>query len=577
MALPTSAKRSADTFDFVIIGGGSAGCVLASRLSEDPATKVLLVEAGADLSPDDVPAVVASPYPGKAYFNTNWTWPELRVAMGADPQSNHGAPTRFYEQARILGGGSSINGIGANRGAPSDFEEWKAKGATGWGWDDVLPFFRKLESDLDYGDNDLHGNGGPVPVTRVPRSRHSPFVRDAEAQLNGQGYDFHDDQNGAWQDGLFPIATNLDAGGKRASTATTYLSNAVRSRNNLTIWTDTAADHLLMKGRKAVGARLIRNGEPLDVSSHHVIVSCGAIHSPVLLLRSGIGAPYELSELGIETLVRRDGVGRNLQEHPSIGLSTFLPAWKRMERGEHYHIQSILRWSSGLKGAPAGDMHMSLNARSGWHQVGYRIGTLFGWVNKSYSIGRLTLRSPDRATPPHVDFRLLSDNRDLVRLASSFRLAAATLKAMANQSSYYQPFPSTYSDRVRKWMRPTKLNGLLMEFAGPAMDASSMVRNLVIDIATEGNPTLDAMLADESLLHRYLIENVGGVWHPCGTCRMGDAADPFSVCDSSGKVIDTSGLYVCDASLMPTIPCANLNVPTIMMAEKIADGIRRVL
>lgn len=319
----------------------------------------------------------------------------------------------------------------------------------------------------------------------------------------------------------------------------------------------------------------LRNGELVEVQANRVIVSCGAIHSPVLLLRSGIGPSHELRELGIETLVQRDGVGRNLQEHPSIGVSTFLPKGKRMPRGEHYHLQSILRWSSGIKGAPPGDMHLSLNARSGWHKVAYRIGTLFGWVNRSLSKGWVTLRSPDPLVPPHVDFRLLSDHRDLVRLASSFRLAATTLQALAADGHCSQPFPSTYSDRVRKWMRPTRLNGLLMGFAGPAIDASSLVRDFVVGIATEGNPPLQTLLEDEGQLHRYLIENVGGVWHPCGTCRMGDPSDPFSVCDSSGKVIGTAGLYVCDASVMPTIPCANLNVPTIMIAEKIANGIRQ--
>lgn len=562
-------------FDTVVVGGGSAGCVLASRLSEDPSKRVLLVEAGCDLSPGAVPPVIASPYPGRAYFNKSWTWPELRVAMGADPKRNDGAPSRFYEQARILGGGSSINGIGANRGAPSDFDEWEAQGARGWGWNEVLPFFKKLENDLDYGHSDIHGNSGPIPIKRLPRVDHSQFVRDVEERLRADGFDLFEDQNGAWRDGLYPIATNLDAANRRASTATTYLSNAVRARSNLTVWTGTSADRLLMEGRKAIGVRLLKNGEPVDVRANRIIVSCGAIHSPVLLLRSGIGPAHELQELGIETLVARDGIGRNLQEHPSIGVSTFLPRRTRMPGGEHYHIQSILRWSSGTKGVPSGDMHLSLNARSGWHKVGYRIGTLFGWVNKSFSKGWVTLRSPDPSVPPHVDFRLLSDRRDLHRLASSFRLAATTLQALAADGRCSQPFPSTYSDRVRKWMRPTKLNGLMMAFAGPAIDASSRMRDFVVKIATEGNPPLETLLEDEDQLHRYLIENVGGVWHPCGTCRIGDPSDPFSVCDSSGKVIGTAGLYVCDASVMPTIPCANLNVPTIMIAEKIAHGIRQ--
>lgn len=564
-----------DGFDVVILGGGSAGCVLAARLSEDAHRKVLLVEAGQDLAPGAVPKVIASPYPGRAYFNRDWTWPELRVAMGVGNAAQARAAPRPYEQARILGGGSSINGIGANRGAPADYDEWEAEGAKGWGWDDVLPFFRKIERDLDYPDgNTIHGHLGPIPVKRVPRSVHAGFVRQVEAELHAKGFAAREDQNGAWDDGVYPIATNLNEANERVSAALGYLTDAVRARPNLTIWTDSHVERVVMNGTRAVGARISRAGQVLQVRSRLVVVSCGALHSPAVLMRSGIGAPDHLARLGIDTVVSREGVGRNLQEHPSIGVSAYIPGGQRLPGGDHYHIQAILRWSSGLAGAPQGDMHLAVNARSGWHAVGHRIGTLFGWVNKSVSRGFVGLASADPHAEPHVDFRLLSDSSDLMRLAASFRLSASILQGVALRGGCLDAFPSTYSERVKKWLRPDPLNGVAMGIVGPAMDASAGLRRLVLKAANDGTPSVDALIADEGLLLDYLRHNVGGVWHPCGTCRMGDPGDPASVCDSRGAVIGTEGLIVCDASVMPTIPCANLNVPVLMIAEKIADQIR---
>jgi 5-(hydroxymethyl)furfural/furfural oxidase len=567
--------RSADRYDIVILGGGSAGCVLAARLSEESGTRVLLVEAGPDVQPGAVPAAISSPYPGRAYFNQNWTWPALKVAMGTDTSNSAERTIRPYEQARLVGGGSSINGIGANRGAPGDYDAWAALGATGWGWADVLPYFRKLERDQDYGRSDvLHNDDGPLPIRRVPRSQHTGFARAVEAELSTRGYAGHEDQNGHWEDGVFPIATNLDENGRRASTATAYLTPDVRRRPNLTIWPETRAERIVLEGGRAVGAQLRRPDGPVEVAASLVVVSAGALHSPALLLRSGIGPAAALSRLGIDVAVRRDGVGRNLQEHPSIGVSAFLPPANRLPTGEHYHIQSILRWSSHLDGTPQGDMHLAVNTRSGWHAVGQRIGTLFNWVNKSYSQGMVELASPDPMTEPMVDFRLLSDRRDLLRLADAFRLAASVLQALGRNGVCLESFPSTYSARVKKWLQPSRSNGLLMGVVGPVMDSHGGMRRQVLKIAQEDTPPIDLLCADEPTLHAHLRRHVGGVWHPSGTCRLGMENDPLAVCDPAGRVIGVEGLMVCDASVMPSIPCANLNVPVLMIAEKIADGIR---
>ncbi|HWL79724.1 MAG TPA: GMC family oxidoreductase N-terminal domain-containing protein [Roseomonas sp.] len=562
-------------FDVVILGGGSAGCVLAARLSEDPHRRVLLVEAGRDLRPGAMPRDIASPYPGRAYFNPANTWPGLRVSMGRDPGNTGDATIRPYEQARLLGGGSSINGIGANRGSPHDYAEWVAEGAAGWGWDEVLPYFRKLETDLDLAaDTALHGAEGPLPIQRVPRRLHTPFAKHVEAELLRQGFAAREDQNGVWEDGVYPITVNLDREGARTSTATVYLTEAVRRRSNLTLWTETEAERLLFEGRRATGARLLREGQSVSVAAPLVIVSAGALHSPALLMRSGIGPGRALGALGIPVVAGREGVGRNLLEHPSIGMSAFIRADARLPAGDRYHIQSILRWSSGMAGTPPGDMHTAVNTRSGWHAVGHRIATLFSWVNKSYSQGVVTLASADFRDSPQVDFRMLSDGRDLERLAQAFRLAAGVLRAPSMQGMVVEAFPSTYSAQVKKLLALSRRNGLLTALAGPAMDRSPSIRRRILAMAQEGIAPLEVLCTDEEALRMHLRKHVGGVWHPCGTCRLGAADDPMAVCDPEGRVIGTEGLMVCDASLMPTIPCANLNVPVIMIAEKLADAVK---
>lgn len=567
---------STPEFDVVILGGGSAGCVLAARLTEEAGRRVLLVEAGLDVRPGAVPAAISSPYPGRAYFNPAYTWPGLRAAMGTTPSNSVQRTVRPYEQARLVGGGSSINGIGANRGAPSDYDEWAALGAYGWDWARVLPYFRKLERDADYGARDpLHNDDGPLPIRRIPRTQHTGFARAVERELGHRGYASQDDQNGTWKDGVFPITVNLDEDGKRASTATAYLTTTVRSRPNLTLWTETRAGRVLLDGRRVVGAEVTRPDGPVRVAARCVVVSAGALHSPAVLMRSGIGPGTALSRLGVPVAVAREGVGRNLQEHPSIGVSAFLPAANRLPAGEHYHIQSILRWSSGLDGTPDGDMHTAVNTRSGWHAVGHRLGTLFSWVNKSYSHGLVELASPDPKAEPVVDFRLLSDRRDLLRLADAFRLAASVLGSLTATHDCLDTFPSTYSARVRRWLTPSLANGLLMGLVGPVMDSVGPVRRQVLRVAQEDTPPVERLCVDEALLHEHLHRNVGGVWHPCGTCRIGRASDGQAVCDPAGRVYGTEGLLVCDASVMPTIPCANLNVPVLMVAEKIADGMRR--
>ena len=558
-------------FDVAIAGGGSAGAVLAARLTEVAGLRVVLVEAGPGIDPAAVPKVLASQYAGRAQFNPDWFWTELRASFG-ELASNQAAPKRGYEQPKVLGGGSSVNGIGANRGQPSDYEEWVANGAAGWGWGDVLPYFRKLERELVH-SGPLHGTDGPLPIQSIPRAAWTGFTRAVADAVVPEGLRVGEDQNGEWRDGLIPTSINVDEQGRRAGTATAYLTEAVRRRPNFCLLPGTLVVRVVVEAGRAVGLLVRDAGGERVIRARNVVVSAGAIGSPVLLMRSGIGPGEHLRARGVEVLADLPGVGENLQEHPATGVSAFLAPGARGGGGERYHLQTLLRWSSGLEGTPAGDMHWAVSTRSTWHAVGRRIGGFYGWVNKSYSRGRVRLGEVAEGVP-EVDFRMLSDRRDLLRLMQSFRMSVRVLQRAKAAGAVLEVFPSGYSDRIKALARPGLRNGVVMGVAGPLMDASGALRRRMLAIATENAPAPEDLAADDARLEEYLRRVVGGVWHPCGTCRMGAAGDAMAVVDPSGAVRGVAGLSVCDASVMPTIPCANLNVPVIMIAEKVSDGLK---
>jgi len=558
--------------DHLILGGGSAGCVLAARLSEDPNRTVTLIEAGRNISADDIPDAVRSRYPGRAYLDTNNIWTSLTALMGYARSNSAPRPSRRYEQARLLGGGSAINALMANRGAPSDYAEWVSLGATGWGWEECLPYFRKIETDRDF-QGSLHGTDGPLTIRRVSDAQISPFVARVMKALEARGHPIRPDQNGLWQDGAFRGAIAVSDAGERLPTSIAYLTPEVRKRPNLKIVTDSVATRILFDGTCAVGAEISGHNAGIIIA-REVIVASGAIHSPALLLRSGIGPGNELAALGIPVVTSRSGVGRNLMEHPSIAVAAFLPRHMRVrDKGEH-HEQAVWRFSSNLEGTPSGDMHAAILSRSGWHSVGLRMGGLFFWVNKSYSRGALRLSSADHHEEPDVDFRMLSDERDLERLKSALRLGAQTLLDPHMNGARGTVFPSSYSPRVAKVAVPGRWNALQRGALSAMLDMAGPLRAALLHSAITLGTTIDGLLSDDAALTAFVRQHVGGTWHPSGTCRMGAADDPMAVTSPSGKVYGTEGLRVCDASLMPSIPCANTNIPTIMIAERIADMIR---
>ncbi|TXR49592.1 GMC family oxidoreductase [Phyllobacterium endophyticum] len=556
--------------DHLILGGGSAGCVLAARLSADPRRTVVLVEAGRNISADDIPDDIRSRYPGRAYLDWRNIWSQLTARMGYAPSA---APSssRCYEQARLLGGGSAINALMANRGAPEDYAEWQTLGAEGWGWDDCLAYFLKIETDRDF-NGPLHGQDGPLTIRRVSDDKISPFVDRVMQTLNRRGHPIRPDQNGPWEDGVFRGAIAVSDRGERIPTSLAYLTPDVRQRPNLRIITQTIATHILFVGRRATGAQL--SGAMAEtIHAAEVIVSAGAIHSPALLLRSGIGPAADLASAGVNVLVGRKGVGRNLMEHPSIAVAAYLPPHMRVRDRAEHHEQAIWRFSSGLDGAPRGDMHAAILSRSGWHSVGLRLGSMFFWVNKSYSRGSVRLAAANPKAEPDVDFRMLSDERDLSRLKLALRMGAEALCDPFMNGHRGTVFPSSYSPRVAKVAVPGAWNALQRGMLAGLLDMAGPLRSALVHSAITLGTTMRDLLGDDDALTGFVRSHVGGTWHPSGTCRMGLADDPMAVTSATGRVYGIEGLRVCDASLMPSIPCANTNLPTIMIAERVADFI----
>jgi 5-(hydroxymethyl)furfural/furfural oxidase len=560
-------------YDTIIVGGGSAGSVLAHRLSAKGANKVLLCEAGQDTPPGNEPPEIRDSYSGTAYFDPRFHWTELKVTTQVVSHNNPAEdrpPLRKYEQARVLGGGSSINGQLANRGAPTDYEEWEARGAAGWNWQDVLPYFRKVERDLDF-DGPYHGKDGRIAVRRIPREHWTGHSRAVAEACKLAGYEFLPDQNGEFVEGYFPI-THSNQAEQRVSAAMGYLDRETRKRPNLTISTNTQVKELLFEGTRCVGVKAVVDGREQEFHGREIVLSCGAIHSPAHLLRAGIGPVGHLKEIGIPILMGLEGVGQRLMDHPSISLSSFVRRGARMNEHTRRHIQMGLRYSSGLSGVPKGDMFVAVLTKSAWHAVGAQIGSLLTFVNKTYSeTGQVKLASRDPSAEPIVEFNLLSDRRDLDRLVSGFRKMAGLQMSAPVKAVTDKPFPASYTDRVRKIGVVNSKNKVLTAIAAALMDGPAALRHYMIDTFVVEGFTFDEVMRDDEAMQAFVRKAAIGVWHASCSCRMGRPDDPMAVVDTQGRVKGVQGLRVVDASIFPVVPCANTNFPTLMAAEKIAE------
>lgn len=551
-------------FDCIIVGAGTAGCVLAGRVSSDPRLSVLLLEAGADLPPGRVPASVRDCY-SRSFGEPRFLWPNLIAEVGAVPLGGGPAACRPFPQARILGGGSSIHGMVALRGLPTDYDEWAALGAEGWGWREVLPYFCRLERDLDFA-GPLHGSQGSIPIRRHAAADWAPLCRAAGEVLTGRGFPLIHDLNGDFRDGVGPVPmSNLPSG--RISSVDAYLGADVRRRNNLHIQTDTTVERVLCEGRSARGV-VVRTTRGVETFHAREIVICaGAIHSPALLMRSGIGAGQALQGLEIPVVADVAGVGGNLLNHTLLTLAVYLPARSKQAPAQRGWGGNALRYSSDVPGCPRGDMMMVIGNKSSWHALGRHIGVVGITVHKPFSRGSVRLQSADPTVAPQVKFRFLSDERDRERLTNGLGLAASLLATDSVARVREEVFVPDMA-LVRRLNRPRLRSRFESFVLASVLSSSRRLRRR----ALHGRLLDVAQLAQDAGALAALVQELAGpTGHVAGTCRMGRADDKWAVVDSRCRVHDVDRLRIIDGSVMPTLICANTNLPITMIAEKAAD------
>ena len=522
-------------FDYIIIGAGSAGCVLANRLSADPQNRVCLLEAGPE---DSLPWIHLPIGYGKTMWDARVNW---KLNTAPEPGMNN--REIYWPRGKCLGGSSSINGLIFIRGQKEDYDQWRDLGNVGWGWDDVLPYFKKAEGNDRLGEP-LHSRDGPLKASSIPKKH--PLVEAFKLAANALGVPTTDDFNNLTQEGVgyYQLSTHK---GLRCSTAVAYLRPA-RKRSNLTVLTNSQATRIVFTGRKASGVELFHQGKKITLQANKEVLLCaGAIQSPQLLQLSGIGPAKLLQELNIPLIQDLPGVGENLQDHLQYRLI--------------YELNQPISTNDQLRSI-VGKVKMGLD----W--LLFRGGPLSIGINQ----GGLFTKVMPTSTRPDIQFHLGTLSADMaggtVHPFSGFTMSVCQLRPESRGSVRIQSPDPLVPPRIVANYLDTQydrdISIAAIKFAR-SITQTQPLSNLIAREVKPNNPQ-----SNEAIL-AFCRETGATIFHPSGTCKMGPDDDSMAVVDTDLRVRGVSGLRVIDCSVMPRLVSGNTNWPVVMIAEKAAD------